>query len=105
MGSYRNTNAVAVTSACLYLRLAHCYIFVEMTALPVALSLRFCRQALQPLIEAGYLAFAYGGSQQGKFLCHHPLIDRVHLTGSEKTYDAIVWNGKPKVAVMSFGRA
>ncbi len=53
---------------------------------------------MKPLVDAGYVAFAYGGADQGKFLCHHQLVDCVHLTGSEKTYDAIVWNGKPKVS-------
>lgn len=53
---------------------------------------------MQPLVEAGYVAFAYGGAEQGKFLCNHKLIDKVHLTGSANTYDAIVWGGKTKVS-------
>ena len=56
-----------------------------------------CRKAFAPLVEAGFVAFAYGGAEQGRFLCHHKLVDRIHLTGSAKTYDAIVWGGKPKV--------
>ena len=52
---------------------------------------------MQPLVEAGYVAFAYGGAEQGKFLCHHKLVEKVHLTGSASTYDAIVWGGKSKV--------
>lgn len=52
---------------------------------------------MSPLISAGYVAFVYGGAPEGKFLCHHKLVTRVHLTGSAKTYDAIVWDGCPKV--------
>ena len=55
---------------------------------------------MKPLVEAGYVAFAYGGAEQGKSLCHHKLIGRVHLTGSASTHDAIVWGGKPKVGLV-----
>ena len=53
---------------------------------------------MQPLVEAGYVAFAYGGAEQGKFLSYHKLIEKVHLTGSASTYDAIVWGGKAKAS-------
>lgn len=56
------------------------------------------RNVLKPLVDVGYVAFVYGGTEQGKLLCNHKLIDRIHLTGSAKTYDAIVWDGKPKVS-------
>ncbi len=49
-------------------------------------------------MDAGYLAFVYGGGEEGKHLCNHPAVHSIHLTGSEATYDAIVWGpGKPKV--------
>jgi acyl-CoA reductase-like NAD-dependent aldehyde dehydrogenase len=47
--------------------------------------------ALKPLIDAGYLAVVYGGADVGAFLCDHPKIDSLHVTGSDRTYDAIVW--------------
>ncbi|MCX6551564.1 MAG: aldehyde dehydrogenase family protein, partial [Acidobacteria bacterium] len=48
-----------------------------------------------PLIDAGFLALIRGGAEVGVAACHHPLVDRVHLTGSRRTYDAIVWGADP----------
>ncbi|MFZ9886639.1 MAG: NAD-dependent aldehyde dehydrogenase, partial [Myxococcota bacterium] len=42
-------------------------------------------------IDAGFLAVVYGGVDEGKYLCSHDLVDTLHITGSDKTYDAIVW--------------
>jgi hypothetical protein len=49
------------------------------------------RDAFEPLVEDGYLELAYGGPEVGSYLCSHPVVDTIHLTGSDKTYDAIVW--------------
>jgi aldehyde dehydrogenase (NAD(P)+) len=43
-----------------------------------------------PLVEGGFLRFAYGGADVGRYLCGHPAIDEIHVTGSKQTYDAIV---------------
>ncbi len=51
-------------------------------------------QALKPLREAGFLALAQGGAETGSYLCQHPLVDAIHITGSHHTHDAIVW-GSP----------
>lgn len=48
-------------------------------------------EAFATLVEAGYLAIVYGGAETGRHLCRHPLVDSVHLTGSWRTHDAIVW--------------
>ena len=48
-------------------------------------------EAFAPLIEGGFLRFAYGGAEVGKYLCGHPLVDEIHITGSDKTHDAIVF--------------
>jgi acyl-CoA reductase-like NAD-dependent aldehyde dehydrogenase len=48
-------------------------------------------EAFQPLIEAGFWAIASGGAELGSYLCHHPLVERIHITGSHHTFDAIVW--------------
>lgn len=53
-------------------------------------------RCLAPLIERGALKVVYGGAPVGKALVEHPLVESVHITGSDKTYDAIVWQGKPK---------
>ncbi|GBF87574.1 NAD-dependent aldehyde dehydrogenase [Raphidocelis subcapitata] len=52
------------------------------------------RRAFGPLVEAGFVEFAYGGAGVGKALCSHPLIASIHLTGSADTYNAIVWGGR-----------
>jgi len=48
-------------------------------------------QALAPLISAGYLRVVYGGAAVGTHLVNHPQVDEVHITGSDKTHDIIVW--------------
>lgn len=43
------------------------------------------------LINDGFLMFIRGGSDVGEWLCEHELIDDIHITGSDKTHDRIVW--------------
>jgi acyl-CoA reductase-like NAD-dependent aldehyde dehydrogenase len=51
----------------------------------------FLEKALQPLIQAGFLAIVYGDADLGGYLCQHPQIETIHITGSHHTHDAIVW--------------
>lgn len=48
-------------------------------------------RALAALIEPGYLAIVRGGAQVGAYLTSHASITDVHVTGSDKTHDAIVY--------------
>ncbi len=48
-------------------------------------------RAMAALIEVGALAIVRGGAAAGAHLTSHPLVDVVHVTGSDKTYDAIVF--------------
>jgi acyl-CoA reductase-like NAD-dependent aldehyde dehydrogenase len=48
-------------------------------------------RAFKPLIDDGFLAIVYGGAPVGAHLADHPQIDTLHVTGSDRTYDAIVW--------------
>lgn len=48
-------------------------------------------RAFGALIEAGYLAVVYGGAEVGSYLCEHAAIADIHITGSDKTHDLIVW--------------
>ncbi|MDQ2679693.1 MAG: aldehyde dehydrogenase family protein, partial [Candidatus Eremiobacteraeota bacterium] len=43
-----------------------------------------------PLVVGGYLRIAYGGADIGAYLTAHKLVDEIHITGSDKTHDAIV---------------
>lgn len=59
---------------------------------PVNAYLRpFLETAFQALIEAGFLGIIEGDSAVGDYLCQHPQIESIHLTGSHHTHDAIVW--------------
>ena len=42
-------------------------------------------------VDAGYLAFAYGGAKVGQYLTEHESVDEIHITGSERTHDAIIF--------------
>ena len=46
---------------------------------------------LAPLIKRNALRIVYGGAEVGSFLCQHPAVDEIHITGSDKTHDAIVF--------------
>ncbi len=51
--------------------------------------------ALRPLIEAGYLQMVAGGGAQGEYLTRHPDVDSIHMTGSDKTFNRIVFGETP----------
>lgn len=50
-------------------------------------------RAFKALVDDGFLAIVYGGAPVGAHLADHPRIDTLHVTGSDRTYDAIVWGG------------
>ncbi len=51
----------------------------------------YIEEAFKEAINRHYLAVLYGGVEEGRHLVYHPDIDEVHLTGSDKTHDQIVW--------------
>jgi hypothetical protein len=51
----------------------------------------FLIEAMAPLVQAGYLRIVYGGGDVGQHLVYHPMVDDVHITGSDLTHDLIVW--------------
>jgi aldehyde dehydrogenase (NAD(P)+) len=51
----------------------------------------YLERALQPLVSRGYLRIVYGGAEVGSMLVYHPGVDDVHITGSDRTHDLIVW--------------
>ncbi|HSU81525.1 MAG TPA: aldehyde dehydrogenase family protein, partial [Thermoanaerobaculia bacterium] len=48
-------------------------------------------EAFQPLIARGFFRVVYGGAEEGAYLCRHPGVDEIHITGSDRTYEAIVF--------------
>ncbi len=53
-------------------------------------------QMFASLIDADLLRIVYGGADVGAKLISAQNIDRVHITGSDRTHDAIVWGGTPE---------
>ena len=43
------------------------------------------------LVDEGYVRVTGGGSDAGAYACAHPSVDAIHLTGGERTHDAIVF--------------
>ena len=50
-------------------------------------------ESLRPLIDEGFVRLTKGGADEGKYLCQHPLVEEIHITGSCQTHDAIVYGG------------
>jgi acyl-CoA reductase-like NAD-dependent aldehyde dehydrogenase len=48
-------------------------------------------EAFRVLIDLGFLRIVYGGAAEGSYLCSHVGVDEIHITGSDKTFDAIVF--------------
>ena len=53
---------------------------------------------LDPLISIGVLQITKGDGKIGQYLTQHKLIDEIHITGSSKTHNKIVW-GHEKINV------
>lgn len=72
-------------------------LFVELQV--VVLKLNPVNAHMGPLIEEGfrtlinmvYLGIVYGGIEEGSYICNHPEVNELHMTGSDKTYEAIVF--------------
>lgn len=47
-------------------------------------------------VAAGYLRFAYGGAEVGAYLTRHDLVGEIHMTGSARTHDAVVYGTGPE---------
>lgn len=44
-----------------------------------------------PMIDAGFVQWVYGGADVGAYLVDHALVDKVHITGSIRSHDVIVF--------------
>ncbi len=51
----------------------------------------FWRERFRPFIEEGFVDIVTGGADVGSYLCGHEHVDHIHITGSDKTHDAIVF--------------
>lgn len=51
----------------------------------------YYRIAMKPFIDGNFLRIVKGDATGGAYLCDHPIVEELHITGSDKTHDAIVW--------------
>lgn len=51
----------------------------------------FFEVAMKPFIDVDALRIVKGDAAGGAYLCEHPIVEELHITGSDKTHDAIVW--------------
>jgi acyl-CoA reductase-like NAD-dependent aldehyde dehydrogenase len=51
----------------------------------------FYKIAMKPFIDGGFLRIVKGDAKGGAYLCDHPIVEELHITGSDATHDAIVW--------------
>jgi acyl-CoA reductase-like NAD-dependent aldehyde dehydrogenase len=51
----------------------------------------FIEEFFSEFVRDGFLRMAYGGADVGAYLCDHPDIDDIHITGSNVTHDAIMF--------------
>ena len=48
-------------------------------------------EALGPLIREGFVQMVSGGPEAGEYLTRHPAVQHIHMTGSDKTFQKIVF--------------
>jgi acyl-CoA reductase-like NAD-dependent aldehyde dehydrogenase len=51
----------------------------------------YIEESFREFIDAGYMEVVYGGVDVGEYLVHHDTVDTIHITGSDKSHDAIVF--------------
>lgn len=53
-------------------------------------------QVFTEFVERGWVRFVDGGGAEGAYLTTHKGVDSIHVTGSDRTHDAIVWGTDEK---------
>ncbi len=48
-------------------------------------------EAFDRFVERGFVRVVYGGAEVGSYLVEHEGVDEIHITGSDKTYEAMVF--------------
>jgi acyl-CoA reductase-like NAD-dependent aldehyde dehydrogenase len=85
-----NASMLPVIDALHKLFVEHCLVVLKPNPVNAYLG-PFLEDVFQPLIERGFVRMVYGGEAEGEHLCHHALVDELHLTGSGRTFEAIVF--------------
>ncbi|MTI00432.1 aldehyde dehydrogenase [Roseibium sp. RKSG952] len=58
----------------------------------------YLEAALRPLIDRNVLAIVAGGAEVGEYLCTHPDVETLFITGSQAVHDLIVWGAGEEAA-------
>ena len=58
----------------------------------------YIEETFGELVRDGFVRVVYGGGDVGAYLCEHPDVDEIHITGSDKTHDVIVFGPGPEGA-------
>ena len=48
-------------------------------------------RAYADAIRRGFLSVVYGGAEEGSYLARHSGVDEIHITGSDRTYNELMW--------------
>jgi aldehyde dehydrogenase (NAD(P)+) len=56
----------------------------------------FIEKAFSKAITQHFLTVVYGNIEESQYLIDHDLVDEIHITGSDKTYNTIVWGAEGK---------
>ena len=57
------------------------------------------QEGFQALVDRGVLGFVYGGHMEGDYLCNHPVVEELHLIGSDKTFNFLMFDRPEKSVV------
>lgn len=85
-----NVSAIPAMDAISKLFLEHQVVVLKMNPVNEHVGPVF-EKALRALIDRDFLRIVYGGAEEGKHLTEHDGIDTIHMTGSDKTFEAIVF--------------
>lgn len=53
-------------------------------------------EGFRALVRRGFLRVVAGGAEEGAYLCRHSAVDQIHMTGSDKTFESIVFGTGPE---------
>lgn len=85
-----NVSSIAPMDALYKLFVEGCVVLLKMNPVNEYLG-PILSDAFTALEEQGFFRLVYGGAAEGEYMCLHPQVEEIHLTGSDKTHDAIVY--------------
>jgi acyl-CoA reductase-like NAD-dependent aldehyde dehydrogenase len=90
-----NVTSIAPLDAIYKLFVANRVVLLKMHP-AIAYMTPILEQGLRPLIRDGFLRIVHGDAAEGAYLANHPAVDELHITGSYRTYEGIVFGPGPE---------